>query len=137
MKHYITQSQYKNKPRPVSDKPSMTVPNQSMTLKQMFERFARGESVATTQQKPIWNPNASHADPDFEKLNHADLYDKEQYSKQLAEKMAEMKKGIDADAEAKAKAKKDAEDAEWNRRLAEYEKNRSTGTTNTPGVTPH
>lgn len=80
------------------------VPNQSMSLEEILERFTRGEAVAVGQ--PV---NYHESEDDLEKIQHLDLTEKEEYVEGLKEtqkrfKKQEAKKRADYEAALKAEA---------------------------------
>lgn len=95
--------------------PKMTVPNQSMSIQEILERFTRDEAL------PIGQDVQYHeSEDDLEKIAHMDLVDREEYTDKLKEvqkayKVQEAKKAkAEKDrllSEAKAEAKKEAEKA--------------------------
>ena len=60
----------------INDKPSLTVPNMAMSLKQLLERFTRGQSIPT--KTPIYHEDeeGNVIDlPDIGRLNKLDKID--------------------------------------------------------------
>ncbi|AXH73170.1 MAG: hypothetical protein [Microviridae sp.] len=58
--------------------PSETVPNQSMSLQYIIERFTRGEAVPVGKE-----PQYHESDDDLEKVSHMDLVDKQEFVEKL------------------------------------------------------
>lgn len=75
----------KHEPSPgeINKQPSMTVPDQTMSLSTLLEKFAKGEPLA--QKTPIYNPLDTL--PDLRTLDLAEL---EQLQKQNAAYIAEL-----------------------------------------------
>lgn len=100
--------------------PVLVVPNQSLSLQDIIERFTRGEAV------PVGNDvNFHDSDDDIEKIRHMDLVDREEFmnsleriqerykefeqrkAKEQAEKIAaETRAKIEAETRAKVAAEK-------------------------------
>lgn len=110
-----------------SDEVSITVPNQALSLKDILERFTRGEPVAVGKQAN-WDEEAdTESSIDYEKLATADLvdkaeyvnhlrdvkrkYDKQEKDKEIAKKATELKAKEEAEKLAKAKESSVKEDS--------------------------
>ncbi|AZL82937.1 hypothetical protein [Apis mellifera associated microvirus 35] len=59
---------------------SAAVPNQSLTVEQIVERFVRGIPVDVVQRKPVYIDQETH---DFEKLNRLDFAEKTAMAEQI------------------------------------------------------
>jgi len=142
---YTTPSNYKNSPthqkirtEKPSDKPTQTVPGEALSIQQMFDKFSKGHPVLGTQRTPIYSENATHEDTDLEKLKDADLVDKEEYSRNLADKMKHLEKEIDANKAKEQAERAEKEEAAFLEKLKKYQQKKSdTESKNNDGVTPH
>lgn len=88
-----------------SNLPTMTQPQQSLTIQQILDRFTRGLPVNSQQRTPSFSTNPQFDDPDIEKLRHADLFEKEEFSRKFGEDIKQAK------AHKEHKDKSDAEEA--------------------------
>lgn len=71
-----------------TDKPSMTVPEMTMSLKEILSRYTRGGEVATFT--PVYQDNDEFDEnPDFSKM---DATEKLQYARQIKEAIVEHQK---------------------------------------------
>lgn len=87
---------------------SVTVPDESLTVRDIVDRFTKGHSLGVGQVKePIYNPDADFDSEDLEKVKSMDLFDLQQYREAVADRAyaieAELKKREASDA-AKAAA---------------------------------
>lgn len=73
---------------PISKKPSVTVPDQSMTIREILTRFTRGQSVPTRQ--PIYDGEEM---PD---LNRMDLSEIKDMRDQVQETLADVRRASEA-----------------------------------------
>lgn len=71
--------------------PSMTVPEQSLTIRQILDRYARG--IPLESKQPIWDDNADIDDfmPDPRTL---DLAEREEFAQSAKAELEEVKKRI-------------------------------------------
>lgn len=68
------------------DVKKLTVPDDSLSLKDILERFVRGEPVSVGMEVN-YDPEAENDDAeDIEKLRHMDLVDREEYINKLKAK---------------------------------------------------
>lgn len=93
--------------RPKSDDeinllPSETVPGESMTMQQIFERYAKGQDLSDLEMKTSSYVNADLDSPDLEKLNRMELADRTMYIEELKHDINNRKAAIEA-AEQKVK----------------------------------
>lgn len=103
-----------------NDAPSETLPNESLSLRELLVRYAKGIPMdAKTMRNPIYDPEPSLDGEDMEKMKHADLYEKEEYMNSLGASLAERhakdkeaKKAKDQ-AEAELRQKQEAEFKEF------------------------
>lgn len=64
-------------------RPSMTVPNQSMSIDEIVKRFTRGLPVDIVQRQPVYLDQVEY---DFEKLSRMDFGDKAAFADEMAAK---------------------------------------------------
>lgn len=92
------------------------VPNQSMSLKTILQRFTRGEALAVSHEADIQFGDLD-GETDLEKLKHADLVDKADFIQRMEEVKQKHAEEV-RKAEAKVKADKKAKaEAEFNARV--------------------
>lgn len=77
------------------------VPDRSMSLKYILERFTRGEAVPVAHET-----SEGVQEEDLEKIRHADLVDKAEYK----EKLEEVKKAYDKQEKAKLKKQRELDE---------------------------
>lgn len=90
-----------------SDKVSITVPDESYTVKELMRRFTNGLPIAGAAKDPVYN-GGDFDSIDMEKVGGMDPVDRTELAQQQAAKNKELKDKIEsqqAEAEAKAKAK--------------------------------
>lgn len=87
--------------------PSCTIPDQSMSIKEIVRRFASGLPIPTSRQ-PLWN------DSDEPDIAHMDLADREDYINERADELRALKQKISNHEKNKSKT------ARSNDRRAEY-----------------
>lgn len=93
-----------------SKEKSQVVPDQSLTLKEILERFTRNEAL------PISHPVEYHeSDDDLEKVQHMDLVDREEYINTLKR----TQRNFEAQEQKKAKQKAEKIEAEERKKIAE------------------
>lgn len=115
---------YVNKPLKRDWGKSETLPDQNYTVKELFQRFAKGLPVQASRQQPIYLGEDN--DIDLEKVNKLSIMEKADLSDELAAKAADIdqhltdKKAERSEARAKAEAEKQA--AEAARKAAEQPK---------------
>lgn len=85
----------------------ITVPNQSLSLKEILRRFVRNETVPVGKDTSY----ATYADVDLEKIQHADLVDRAAFIGKLSEisrlyQIQEKKKQLEAEEKALLELKK-------------------------------
>lgn len=82
-----------------NNKPSVTIPDQSMTVKEIMSRFARGLSV-TGNKVPVYNGE----DDDMPDLSRLDLVERQEVLEQVEQEVKDIKARIN-ETQAKKKAK--------------------------------
>lgn len=73
----------------VKDKVSVTVPNEAVTVRQLFERMGQGVSTDRVKQPTGYVDEPDHDDPDLEKLKDYDLADLQEHRERLADTMVQ------------------------------------------------
>lgn len=81
---------------------SMTIPDQSMSIREIVERFVRGIPVDVIQRQGVYMDQDEH---DFEKLNRMDFAEKKAY----ADAMQARAEAIQSDLEESERAKRESE----------------------------
>lgn len=91
---------YMEHPGETSDKPSKTIPDQSMSIKEILDRYRRGLPV-TAGKVPIWEEDGDNpiTPPEWDQM---DLSEKDEYMREQARKLAEFRNKQRKDADAKA-----------------------------------
>lgn len=54
----------------MNDEPSLTIPDQTLTIKQIYDRFTRGLTLTPNQRNPVYNGDIDI--PDYENMDLAD-----------------------------------------------------------------
>lgn len=102
---------------PKTTKPSETVPNEALSIREILDRYARRQPLFASNRQGIYSENPDIEDDDMEKLGDADIGDRYQVlealresGKELAAKaQAEKIEAEKAAVEAAKKAKKKEE----------------------------
>lgn len=70
----------------VSNLKSMTLPDESYTIRELFERYRKGQSLSVSQEQPNFDYATENFDaPDLSKVKHEDLHDQELFVKKQRE----------------------------------------------------
>lgn len=77
----------------------LTVPNRSLSLQEILERFTRGEPLEVSLGEGTYH----ESDTDLEKMAHKDLVDREEYT----ERLRQTQKNYEKQERAKAKKRKE------------------------------
>lgn len=72
-----------------NDMPSMTVPEQAMSIREILDRFSRGLPLGG-QRVPVYNGE----DDDLPDLRHMDLADRQEYMENAADELRSLKTKI-------------------------------------------
>lgn len=96
---------YRRFPGEINNEPSMTVPDQTMSLKELLERYARGLPVAGAKQEIF------HGEEFVPDLNRMDLSEQQDLREHLATEIPRLQADLKRQDEDKAKAKKEAEES--------------------------
>jgi len=103
--------------------PSNTIPNQSLTVREIYTRFASGRNLPSRQTQYDDDGNTNHEftfDDIMPNIQHLDLADKQSILEQAKEQLEEVKKRLDATAKAR-KQQADQKEADLKRRLKKLE----------------
>jgi len=93
---------------PINDLPSETVPDQVYTLRELFERQARGILTdVTVPREPIYYEDSDHDSPDYEKLVKGDRIDQDEFVAQTKERSFKYKKAVQEASKEAAEAPKE------------------------------
>lgn len=103
-----------------SNKPSMTQPKQTLTIKQILERFTRGLPVNAEVKTPSYSTAPQFGDPDLEKMRHADLFEKEQFSKAFSQDLAQAKEHANKTAQDRAEKEHQEKTEATRKAIADY-----------------
>jgi len=99
---------YKRKEAPVVQgkrtRPLQTVPDQSMTIPQILDRFTRNLPVGGKTNKPVYVDQTSF---DLEALGRMDFHEKAEFAAEMAARAKEIQLALDAEAARKKKADED------------------------------
>lgn len=117
-----------------SDLPSNTIPNQSLTVQEIYQRFATGRHLptVTTTYDDDGQGRELVFDDYLPDLQHLDLADRQNIMEQAKEKMDKVKKELDSLAKSK-KIKLDKENADLRKRLDALEKEKADQDKKEPG----
>lgn len=93
---------------------SVTVPDESMTIKQIVDRFTKGQTMPIGDVKdPSYVPDVDFDSEDLEKVKDMDLHDLQEYRERLADQAYEIEEELKKRKEAQeAKSKAEAEELE-------------------------
>lgn len=79
-------------PSPISE----TVPDESMSMREIMARYTRGMRIdATLQREGSFDSGADFDSPDLEKLRDMDLVEKDEFRAQLREDIAEFERTVE------------------------------------------
>lgn len=116
--------------------PSLTVPNQSMTINEIYSRYASGRSLSGVQNPPFDDDGSGKIELTFDDympdLNTLDLADRQAIMEDAKQQLDEVKKRLNAVTAAKkqAQAKKEAE---LQKRIKELEEKQALNSKNSQG----
>lgn len=101
---------YVSKPPKIDYGKSCTIPDQNYTVKQLFERFARGLPVQASRQQPVFLGEEN--DVDMEKIKNLSIMDKADLSDELYDRAQDLDQAIKDVQVQRSEAQKDAEKVE-------------------------
>jgi len=124
--HYKNHSNQKEKE---STQPSLTVPNQSMTIREIYQRYASGRSLSGVAN-PVYDYDGnSKYEIDFDDympdISKMDLADRQEIMESAKEQLDEVKKRLNAVAAARKREASDKE-AELLKKIKKLEENQAT-----------
>lgn len=71
---------------------SMTVPDETLTIREIVEKHIRGQRIADTLMRtPVYNESSDFDDDDMEKLRDSDLYEQEEIKNLHKQKISDFK----------------------------------------------
>lgn len=111
---------------------SLTVPDETMSVQEMFRRVMAGLPVGGGKMAPQYDENATFDSEDLEKVRDMDLVEKDEYKGRLAQDMLDKERRIKdyRDKQKRELEDKESEVAELRRLLQERKK--PSGTTSGP-----
>lgn len=94
--------------------PSMTVPNDALTVKEIVIKYAQGLLPPDLTKQTVFDPNPSFDSVDLEKMATMDIYDRELFSIDLQRQITDAKNRLEIfnANQAKLKADKEREEIE-------------------------
>lgn len=101
---------YVSNPPKIDYGKSCTIPDQNYTVKQLFERFARGLPVQASRQQPVFLGEEN--DVDMEKIKNLSIMDKADLSDELYDRAQDLDQAINDAQAQRSEAKKEAEKVE-------------------------
>lgn len=90
-------------PKEVHGKPSLTIPDQSLTIKEILQRYAQGLPLHASAQIPIY-----HGDNEIPDLQRMDLAEREQYLNDLKQTVEDTKARINQQLEDEKRQQEEA-----------------------------
>lgn len=95
---------------PVSKLPSLTVPDETLSVRQILEKHMRGQKIKEQLYRtPVFNDTEDFDSPDMEKVKTMDLTEKEELKNNLSYQISELE-SKKSEIEARRKQKKQAPD---------------------------
>lgn len=91
---------------------SMTVPDESLSVRNIIDRFTRGQGSGVAVREGYYDPSPDLDSPDIDKLDHMDLIDRDEFAEVNRATKERLEKEIADDKKRKAeeKKKRDEED---------------------------
>lgn len=126
--HYNRKDFKKFRNEPKNEQPSLAVPNQSLSIQEIYKRYATGRPLGGTREL-IYDDDGTgkmvvNFDDYMPDLNKLDLADRQEILIHAKEKLDEIKKTLNGIAEAR-KMQSQKETEALKKRVAELEKERS------------
>jgi len=92
----LVKTQYNREEHPcnyeVNDKPSLTIPDQTMSIRTIIERYTRGLPISASQNIPMFQDGEEfNPMPDSERL---DLHDRMEFAQQARQELEEIKEKL-------------------------------------------
>lgn len=101
---------YVHTPKKITWSKSVTIPDQNYTVKELFERFARGLPVQASRQQPIFLGEENTVD--LEKVHKMSIMDKADLSAEMAERAKSIKQQLIDDEEKRSAEEEEKEAAD-------------------------
>lgn len=111
--------------RPVG--PSVAVPDETLTIRQIFEKFANGNSAFVSQREGIFDPAPSFDSEDLEKANAMDPVEKDALLEAMRAKRKFLESEIKSDQEKQKARKEQLEKERQQKRSEEKSRERTKG----------
>lgn len=103
--------------------PSITVPNESYTIRELFNKHVRGQNLPAISREGYYPESVSHSSFDYEELSRSDLVDKQEYAEVMRETIEKgLKHEKETEKKKAAKLKEEADELEAIK--AEYKKSK-------------
>lgn len=83
---------------------SMTVPDESLTVKEILERFRRGQPLSIHTRDTLYDPDSNFDSQDLEEVSRMDITDRSELAQELRLKNARVKSDLEAAQAAKVAA---------------------------------
>lgn len=75
---------------------SMTVPDESLTIKEILERFRRGQPLSIHTRETLYDPDATFDSQDLEEVGRMDITDRSELSQELRIRNSQLKADLEA-----------------------------------------
>lgn len=97
-KPFLVKTQYNREEHPCNyeenNKPSLTIPDQTLTIRQIIDRYTRGLPISTSMQNPIFQEDEVFNDvPD---VNRLDLHDRMEFANNARQELEDIKNKLNA-----------------------------------------
>jgi len=129
--HYNSKTFPKNRTEKESLQPSLTVPNQSMTITEIYKRYVSGRSLSGVANPVYDYDGTSPYDIDFDDympdISKMDLADRQEILESAKQQLDEVKKRLNAVASARKREATNRE-AELLKKIEKLEQNQATQT---------
>ncbi|QCQ85014.1 hypothetical protein [Blackfly microvirus SF02] len=89
--------QHSNQQGEINLLPSLTVPDETMTIQEILARHSHGLPTVGATRVPLYDENIDENDPEFiPDPKHMDLADRAEYSKMVVDELKQTKSNLDA-----------------------------------------
>lgn len=96
---------YVSNPPKINYGKSCTIPDQNYTVKQLFERFAKGLPISASRQQPVFLGEDN--DVDMEKIKNLSIMDKADLSDELYDRAQQLDQQVNEFQAQRSEAKKE------------------------------
>lgn len=90
--------------------PKVVVPDESLTVRQIIERFTRGQGSGVAVRDGQYDDTANFDTPDMEKLEHMDLIERDEFAGVVDQRRKELEAELKAQADERKRKQKEQED---------------------------